>query len=117
MQAGFISIALGVKVVEGSVLQVDPLCVVAPRAKAVVVREHMRRKGAAAIFGNRDPTTGHLNSGLNKDKAGEDALIQAARDRASALEAELAQTEATLREEQRQILKERAAAAEAKKRR
>ena len=49
MQAGFISIALGVKVVEGSVLQVDPLCVVAPRAKAVVVREHMRRKGAAAM--------------------------------------------------------------------
>ena len=44
LQSGFISIALSVKVVEGALLQVDPLCVVAPRAKAVVVREQLRRK-------------------------------------------------------------------------
>lgn len=45
LQSGFISIALSVKVVEGALLQVDPLCVVAPRAKAVVVREQLRRRG------------------------------------------------------------------------
>ena len=44
MQSGFISIALSVKIVEGALLQVDPLCVVAPRAKAVVLREHLRRR-------------------------------------------------------------------------
>jgi len=44
MQSGFISIALSVKVVEGALLQVDPLCVVAPRAKAVIMREHLKRQ-------------------------------------------------------------------------
>lgn len=45
LQSSFINIALAVKVVEGSVIQVDPLSVVAPRAKAVVMKESMRRKG------------------------------------------------------------------------
>ena len=81
MQAGFISIALSVKVVEGSVLQVDPLCVVAPRAKAVVVREHMRRKGSRAILGNRSLETGHIKGSTEEDRSGDDRLILEARAR------------------------------------
>lgn len=91
MQAGFISIALSVKVVEGSVLQVDPLCVVAPRAKAVVLREHMRRKGAAVLGSHTAATT--------------------MAEKGETLEAELARTDAKAREEQRRILEERAARA------
>lgn len=45
LQPGFVSIALSVKVVEGVVIQVDPCAVVAPRAKGVIVREHMKRAG------------------------------------------------------------------------
>jgi len=116
MQAGFISIALSVKVVEGSVLQVDPLCVVAPRAKAVVVREHMRRKGAHALFGNRSPETGHLLD--NQGGAGEDKLIAQARARAEAaresaerqLDDELAAADTKERLRQQRVLDERAAA-------
>ena len=58
-------------------LQVDPLCIVAPRAKAVIVREHMRRKGAAAIFGNHSQETGDLLE--NKGREAEDKLIEDAR--------------------------------------
>ncbi|EOD32125.1 ABC1 kinase family protein [Emiliania huxleyi CCMP1516] len=49
VHAGFISIALSVKVVEGIVIQVDPAAVVAPRAKAVVIRESLKRKGRALL--------------------------------------------------------------------
>merc|ERR1712060_172608 len=49
MQGGFISIALSIKVVEGSVIQVDPGAIVAPRAKPVVIREHFRRKGKGLL--------------------------------------------------------------------
>mmetsp|Transcript_13740 Transcript_13740/g.44017 ORF Transcript_13740/g.44017 Transcript_13740/m.44017 type:complete len:315 (+) Transcript_13740:1165-2109(+) len=49
VHAGFISIALSVKVVEGIVIQVDPAAVVAPRAKAVVMRESLKRKGRALL--------------------------------------------------------------------
>ena len=37
------------KVVEGIVIQVDPAAVVAPRAKAVVIRESLKRKGRALL--------------------------------------------------------------------
>lgn len=68
------------QVVEGSMLQVDPYSIVAPRAKAVIVRESMRRKGSALLRG-RSPETGHLLD--NEGGAGEDALIAAARARAA----------------------------------
>jgi hypothetical protein len=40
---------------------VDPAAVVAPRAKAVVVREHIKRKGRNLL--GRSPLTGRLMSG------------------------------------------------------
>jgi len=58
LRSGFVAIALSVKVVEGAVVQADPLAVVAPRAKAVIVREHARRKGRAML--NRSLITGEL---------------------------------------------------------
>jgi len=58
LAGGFVSIALSVKVVEGAVVQIDPLAVVAPRAKAVVVREHVKRKGRNLL--KRRESTGNL---------------------------------------------------------
>ena len=58
LRSGFVAIALSVKVVEGAVVQADPLAVVAPRAKAVIVREHAKRKGRAML--NRSLSTGEL---------------------------------------------------------
>jgi aarF domain-containing kinase len=79
LQGGFISIALSVKVVEGSVIQVDPRAVVAPRAKPVVVREHIRRKGRNLL--GRSTETGEL---LDEDRRqAEEALVRAARERAA----------------------------------
>ena len=78
LQGSFVSIALSIKVVEGSVIQVDPRAVVSPRAKPVVVREHMKRKGAAML--GRSPETGDLLD--NESRKGEDELIRAARERA-----------------------------------
>ena len=49
MQGGFMTIALTMKVVEGSIIQVDPHTKVAPRAKPVVVRESARRKAKALL--------------------------------------------------------------------
>lgn len=58
LRSGFAAIALSVKVVEGAVVQADPLAVVAPRAKAVIVREHAKRMGRAIL--NRSLSTGEL---------------------------------------------------------
>lgn len=78
MRGGFISIALSIKVVEGSIIQVDPRAIVAPRAKPVVVREHFRRKGKAML--NRSLETGELID--NAGRAAEDRLIAEAKARA-----------------------------------
>lgn len=111
LQSGFISIALSVKVVEGALLQVDPLCVVAPRAKAVVVREHMRRKGAKLLGGVRNDATGDLVD--NEGGKREDELIKEARRRAEEserkLEEQLAEVEKQKRADQQQRLEARAA--------
>lgn len=80
MKASFISIALSVKVVEGAVIQVDRDAVVAPRAKPIVVREHMKRKGRAML--GRSLSTGYLLNNDNNEQ--EDALIKGARERAAA---------------------------------
>ena len=58
LAGGFVSIALSVKVVEGAVVQIDPLAVVAPRAKAVVVREHVKRQGRNLL--KRRESTGNV---------------------------------------------------------
>jgi len=79
MHGSFVSIALSIKVVEGSVIQVDPEAIVAPRAKPIVVREHMRRKGRALL--GRSLETGELLD--NDAKLKEEALISAARERAA----------------------------------
>ena len=79
MKNGFISIALSVKVVEGSVIQVDPRAIVAPRAKPVIVREHMRRKGYAIL--GRSLETGELED--NDAQKREKELVRAARERAA----------------------------------
>ena len=60
LAGGFISIALSVKAVEGAVLQIDPYAVVAPRAKAVVVRESIKRAGRNML--GRRPSTGDLEA-------------------------------------------------------
>ena len=60
LNGGFISIALSVKAVEGAVLQIDQYAVVAPRAKAVVVRESIRRAGRNVL--GRRPSTGDLQA-------------------------------------------------------
>lgn len=78
MQGGFVSIALTIKVVEGSIIQVDPTVKVAPRAKPVVVREHLRRKGNAML--NRSVGTRELSDGT--DRAAEEKLIAEAKARA-----------------------------------
>lgn len=78
MQGGFMSIALTMKVVEGSIIQVDPHTKVAPRAKPVVLRESARRKGRALL--NRT-----LGAGEQTDdtaRAAEDKLIADAKRRA-----------------------------------
>ena len=72
----------------------DPLCVVAPRAKAVVIREHMRRRGSAMLRGARSAITGDLLD--NEGRAGEDGLIRAAR---AGLDAEEARLRAALDEQ------------------
>ena len=71
MQAGFVSIALSVKVVEGSVLQVDPLSVVAPRAKAVILREHLRRKSGVGMLARQQEAEAERR--LEEELAAEDA--------------------------------------------
>ena len=43
---------------------------VAPRAKAVVVREHMRRKGRAMLGGARDESTGDLIDNVGRKYGG-----------------------------------------------
>eukprot|EP00966_Prymnesium_polylepis_P320415 7376796-Prymnesium_polylepis.1 len=78
MQGGFISIALTIKVVEGSIIQVDPHAKVAPRAKPVVVREHLRRKGKAML--NRTLETGEPIDSPDRDA--ENKLIAEAKARA-----------------------------------
>jgi hypothetical protein len=80
LKSGFISIALSVKVVEGAVIQVDPMAKVAPLAKVVIVREHVKRKGRNLL--GRSLSTGHLIE--NDDGEGEDQLIAQARSRATA---------------------------------
>ena len=77
MKNGFVSIALAIKVVEGSVLQVDPRAIVAPRAKPVIMREYMRRKGRA--IAGRSPETGELLDSEERER--ELALVAAARER------------------------------------
>ena len=78
MQGGFINIALSVKVVEGSIIQVDPRAIVAPRAKPVVVREHFRRKGKRML--GRSLGTGEPID--NADREAENKLIAEAKARA-----------------------------------
>ena len=82
MRGSFVSIALAVKVVEGSVIQVDPGAQVATRAKPVVVREHLRRKGRALL--GRSLETGEL---LDDDaRKAENAHAESARVRSAANE-------------------------------
>jgi aarF domain-containing kinase len=80
MDCTFASIALAIKVVEGTVIQVDPTADVAPRAKKVVVREHLRRKGRVLLGVGRSQETGDLLD--HEAQANEDRLLLAAKERA-----------------------------------
>jgi hypothetical protein len=51
MQQGFVSIAIAVKAVEGAAMHLDPLAVVAPRAKDAIVRAHAKRAGRNLLRG------------------------------------------------------------------
>ena len=97
-------------------LQVDPYSVVAPRAKAVVVREHIRRKGVGALLANRSAETGDLLDNDNRQRTNQ--LIEDARARAKATEErelmeEWAQKDREARARAEQKLAARAAAAAA----
>ena len=65
MQAGFASIALSSKVVEGTVIAIDDHIPVAPRAKKLLVQQSIKRAGRNML--GRDPETGHLTN----DKPGQ----------------------------------------------
>jgi len=56
LKSGFVSIAIGVKTVEGAAIAIDPMAVVAPRAKPAIVAAHAKRLGRAMLGGGASST-------------------------------------------------------------
>ena len=60
LKSGFVSIAISVKTVEGAAIAIDPMAVVAPRAKPAIVAAHAKRMGRAVLGrGSASPADAH----------------------------------------------------------